>query len=108
MKAEDVVLRLLLGGCRLCGAGMSTRLHFHHIDPETKSFGVNLAATFYTTRSYNKVLEEIAKCIVLCYKCHQRVHQKYIRSIPDKVDMSLLLDLRMVVHGGLEEDEWNP
>lgn len=108
MKAEDVVLRLLLGGCRLCGDGMNTRLHFHHIDPKTRSFSVNLANAFYNPRSRDKALEEIAKCIVLCPKCHKMVHKRTLHTIPEKVDMRLLLDLRMVIHGGLEEDEWNP
>jgi ribosomal protein L30E len=45
-------------------------LHFHHIDPATKSFGL---ARRGITRSLERVRAEAAKCVLLCSNCHAEV-----------------------------------
>jgi hypothetical protein len=42
-------------------------LHFHHRDPETKSFDISNQAH---SRSIPELLAEVAKCDVLCEDCH--------------------------------------
>jgi transposase-like protein len=69
------VKRLLLeeagGECVVCGYDRCVAaLHFHHLDPETKSF--TLAVTG-VTRSLDAARAEAQKCVVLCANCHAEV-----------------------------------
>lgn len=62
------------GKCEICSYSKSIRaLEFHHIDPSQKDFGV--AAKGYT-RSWEKVKEELDKCILLCSNCHSETHER--------------------------------
>jgi transposase len=59
------------GRCRLCGYDRYIGgLHFHHVDPETKSFVLSLRGR---TRSIAELRAEAAKCILLCGNCHAEV-----------------------------------
>lgn len=61
------------GSCEICGYNKcSQALDFHHIDPKKKHFGIS--AKGYT-RSWEKVLSELDKCILLCSNCHREVHE---------------------------------
>ena len=55
-------------GCNICGYNRYIgALHFHHIDPKTKSFSLG------NVRSKVKMQEEAKKCILLCGNCHSEV-----------------------------------
>jgi len=54
--------------CERCGESAPECLHFHHRDPRTKKFTLSVAAT--SGRSRRALLDEVAKCIVLCGNCH--------------------------------------
>ena len=57
--------------CELCGYGTyKGALDFHHRDPGDKSFNI----ADYENYSYDKLENEIKKCIVLCRNCHSEVH----------------------------------
>ena len=57
--------------CELCGYNKnSAALHFHHIDPELKSFEIAAAKS----RSLDSIVEEIKKCMLLCANCHAEIH----------------------------------
>lgn len=43
-------------------------MEFHHRDPATKSFTVS---RLLTDRSWAAILEEVAKCDLLCANCHR-------------------------------------
>ena len=59
------------GACLLCGyAATPAALHFHHVDPTTKSFAVAGAGV---TRSLAASRTEAAKCVLLCATCHAEV-----------------------------------
>jgi transposase len=59
------------GCCALCGyADSPGALHFHHVDPATKSFSVGYTGV---TRSLAKARAEVAKCVLLCARCHAEV-----------------------------------
>jgi hypothetical protein len=59
------------GGCRLCGYSRSlAALHFHHLDPGEKLFGLGREGV---TRSLTVMREEARKCILLCANCHAEV-----------------------------------
>jgi hypothetical protein len=76
---QDVKLKLVeeFGGkCNVCGYSRCVRnLSFHHRDPEQKDFGI--AANGQTT-SYEKLLVEARKCVLLCANCHGEVHAEMI------------------------------
>ncbi len=61
------------GQCEICGYKKCSRaLSFHHLDPKTKSFGISDKGL---TRSWNKIQEEIDKCILICANCHMEIHE---------------------------------
>jgi hypothetical protein len=60
------------GQCLMCSYNTSSRaLHFHHLDSETKLFGISARGV---TRSWEKVKSELDKCVLLCANCHAEVH----------------------------------
>jgi len=59
------------GSCVLCGYDRHPRaLHFHHLDPSEKAFGLASAGV---TRSLARCREEAAKCVLVCSNCHAEV-----------------------------------
>lgn len=80
-RAERLALRQELAGslggaCRRCGWRPSLardwgRLHFHHRDPATKAFAV---APRLPTASVEALRAEVAKCDLLCWRCHRDTH----------------------------------
>lgn len=57
--------------CTLCGETHPACLAFHHRDAEQKT--KNIADMIYR-HSIARILEEIAKCDVLCHNCHAKLH----------------------------------
>lgn len=63
---------LKLKGCTDCGAKPAAReLHFHHLDPATKTAGVSKLVG----RGRAVIDAEVAKTIVLCRGCHRSRHR---------------------------------
>ena len=61
----------LAKGCCKCGETRPYVLDFHHRDPSKK---VNTINHMIKSSSYEKVLEELEKCDVLCANCHREFH----------------------------------
>ena len=61
-------IEMLGGKCAICGG--SADLQFDHIKPETKSFTI----AKHPTISEKKMLNELAKCRLLCKNCHEKRH----------------------------------
>lgn len=60
------------GRCQLCGRnGAPTVFDFHHINANSKSFGVSEEGI---PRSWDKIEAELRKCVMLCANCHREVH----------------------------------
>jgi hypothetical protein len=55
-------------------------LQFHHVEPETKSFGI---AHRGLTRGIEEVRREVEKCVLLCTNCHIEV-EAGLASLPDR------------------------
>ena len=65
------------GKCEICGYNKCiAALEFHHLDSAEKDFGIS--AKGYT-RSWEKVKEELNKCILVCANCHRELH--YLKDI---------------------------
>lgn len=58
--------------CIKCGESHWSCLEFHHKDEKKKDFAISIAVRFNMTRE--QILEEIAKCDVLCSNCHRKHH----------------------------------
>jgi hypothetical protein len=59
------------GACALCGFdGYAGALHFHHVDPGEKRFGLGSRGL---ARSIDALREEARKCVLLCSNCHAQV-----------------------------------
>lgn len=61
--------------CMDCGKKYpSYVMDFDHRDPDTKEFGIS---TGRSGRGLKRVLEEIAKCDIVCANCHRiRTHSR--------------------------------
>ncbi len=69
------------GACAVCGYDRCIlNLHFHHVDPSQKSFGMSLASG----RALAAYQEEARKCVLLCANCHGEVEAGLIDSPPPR------------------------
>ena len=57
-------------GCAQCGEKDPRCLTFHHPDPAVKELEVGRAGNM----RWERILAEVAKCIVLCCNCHAKLH----------------------------------
>ena len=57
--------------CIHCGEDDNVVLDFHHREGTIKEFGISEGLRRY---SWQRVLDEIEKCDVLCANCHRRHH----------------------------------
>jgi hypothetical protein len=59
------------GKCIICGYNRyHGALHFHHVNPELKEFGLSCKGI---TRSKEKVDAELKKCVLVCANCHAEI-----------------------------------
>jgi hypothetical protein len=63
-RRRTKLIELLGGRCIRCGT--TDDLEFDHIDPSTKRFAI----CSDLTRAWSELLEELAKCQLLCRPCH--------------------------------------
>jgi len=62
------------GKCVICGYDKCIdALEFHHTDSSLKDFSISSKGY---TRSWQKVKEELDKCILVCANCNRELHSK--------------------------------
>ena len=77
MQKDEEKIRLkaiehLGGKCMQCGYSKYPEvLEFHYKNPDQKDF--NISAKGHC-RSWDRVKEEIKKCLLLCANCHREIH----------------------------------
>lgn len=65
------------GMCCICGYNRCiTALEFHHIDPNSKSFGLSERGF---TRKWDVIKSELDKCILVCANCHREIEAGLIK-----------------------------
>lgn len=75
-KLKQLAVEYKGGKCYICGYNKCIRaLHFHHIDPLIKSFGI---AARGLTRAWNVIKIELDKCVLLCSNCHMEVEDNLV------------------------------
>lgn len=78
-RVKERLVRAAGGACAVCGYDKHpSALEFHHLDPSTKSFGLS---AHHVTRSYEELLVEAKKCVLLCANCHAEV-EAGVSSVP--------------------------
>jgi transposase len=69
-RVKELLVAEAGGACAVCGYDRHPRaLEFHHLDPETKAFGLGSGNSF----SLATARAEAAKCALLCGNCHAEV-----------------------------------
>ena len=80
-KVKRILVEEWGGGCAICGYDKSVvSLHFHHVDPATKRFAVNMAHG----KSLAAFRAEAEKCVLVCANCHGEIEAGIIPSPPPK------------------------
>lgn len=70
-RLKQKMVDYLGGSCKKCGFNKCiSALHFHHVDPTTKSFTISGSHT----RKWSILQEELDKCILICANCHAEEH----------------------------------
>ena len=64
------------GKCSYCGYNKSVKaLQFHHLDSNKKDFTISNNGA---TKSWNKIKNELDKCILVCANCHAEIHDNIL------------------------------
>lgn len=72
------------GRCVICKYQTCAQaLEFHHLNPMGKDFGIS--AKGYT-RKWEKVKQELDKCILVCANCHRELHEG-ITQLPRAIEV---------------------
>ncbi len=76
-KLKQMAVTLKGGRCQFCGYNKYVgALDFHHIDGRNKKFDLS---TRGLTRSWEKIRDEISKCVLVCSNCHREIHGGLIK-----------------------------
>jgi hypothetical protein len=80
------------GCCAVCGLEDDEVVYdFHHVDPSVKEYGLSSKIM-----SWDKIVAEAKKCVMVCVICHRKVH-KGTAVVPDdakQFDDRLAIDPR--------------
>lgn len=74
-KRQFIIDLLKKSKCKHCGIDDWRVLEFDHRDPKEKKFNIADGPN----QAFDKLKEEISKCIVLCSNCHRKVHNNIIQ-----------------------------
>jgi hypothetical protein len=71
LKIQNIIkLKEQSDGCSKCSDKRWYLLDYHHLDPSTKLFQISQGEA----KGWNKIINEIKKCILLCSNCHREFH----------------------------------
>jgi hypothetical protein len=78
-KVKQTLVELAGGRCVVCGYDRTlVNLHFHHVDPATKAFGMSISSG----KSLAAYVAEARKCILVCANCHGEIETQTIPCPP--------------------------
>jgi hypothetical protein len=78
-KVKRILVEEAGGCCAVCGyARCMVNLHFHHVDPATKSFTMSVASG----KGLSKLRAEAKKCVLVCANCRGEIESGVIPSPP--------------------------
>lgn len=89
-------VELMGGACSRCGYCRNySALEFHHMDPNEKDFDFNVGRR----RSWDKMVEELKKCVLLCSNCHREEHHPETILDGDTSKANVILNLGPQITG---------
>lgn len=72
-KNKERAIEYKGGKCQICGYNKcNNALEFHHVDPSKKDFHISKNMN----KSWEKIKNEIDKCVLVCANCHREIHDK--------------------------------
>ena len=75
-KVKKLAVDYKGGKCSKCGYEKCiAALEFHHVEPQHKDFSISKDGS---TRSWEKIKNEIDKCILVCANCHREIHSQVV------------------------------
>lgn len=82
-KLKEIAVEYKGGKCEKCGYyKCNWALDFHHLDPNEKDFSFSQCSTM----SWDKLKDEIDKCIMVCSNCHREIHYElHLNKIDNEV-----------------------
>jgi hypothetical protein len=73
LERKKQLIEIAGGECCDCGYKKNiSALEFHHLDPEKKSFGIDLRKC--SCAKWDRLVEEVKKCVLICANCHRERH----------------------------------
>lgn len=71
-KLKDLAIEYKGGKCIFCGySKYKGALDFHHLNESQKEFSLS---TRGLTRSWERIKQELEKCVLVCANCHREIH----------------------------------
>ncbi|MEL6393521.1 MAG: hypothetical protein AAFR97_12275, partial [Bacteroidota bacterium] len=73
LRRKRELIELKGGGCSNCGYSKNfSALEFHHLDSRQKKFKLDMRRL--SNSSWDRILVEASKCVLLCANCHAETH----------------------------------
>lgn len=72
-RTKERIILAMGGQCVCCGYNKCNwSLALHHLDPSEKDF--SLGSIRANCKSWDKIVIELRKCVLICQNCHNEVH----------------------------------
>ena len=82
-RTKERIVQSFGGKCGICEySRCHESLDLHHINPNEKSFGLSCIRA--NPMSWDKIVQELRKCVLICRNCHGEYHSGLIK-IPDTI-----------------------
>lgn len=73
LRRKVKLIEMFGSKCQKCGYNSNVAaLHFHHVNPETKLFKLDMR--ILSNKKWSLIVEEAVKCELLCSNCHAQEH----------------------------------
>jgi len=73
IERKKKLIEMKGGKCNICSYDKNiSALCFHHIDPNVKEMALTIREC--SNNNWEKLVEEVNKCRLLCHNCHMEVH----------------------------------
>lgn len=69
-------------GCAFCEERELCCMDFHHLDPSQKDASVSYLCE---SKSKDRMLNEMKKCVVVCSNCHRKIHAGLLKPTHDQL-----------------------
>lgn len=72
-RCKDRIITAMGGSCCVCKySKCSSALALHHLNPSQKD--ISLGAIRANPKSWEKIIQELRKCVLVCHNCHSEIH----------------------------------